>query len=759
MSVYRNSREHLLDRLRQIDLLLNIQVARHRCDPLHAKFDEFRGVFISEEEVDYILSGRQRVWKADRVEGTEIQRLLSAIEQIEQEIATKVERALEQDVHLRLVQLARMFHLTEYDTKALLICAAPELDLKYEKLYAYLQNDVARKRPTVDLILNLLCDSLEQKLESRERFISEAPLIKYHLITGPSNHPNEQANWLSHSLKIDDRILNYLLDIDTMDEQLTDFARLVVPQVKLEDLLLPADFKREIARLFNSQVCLSNVADYTRVFLFRGPSGVGRKSTAEALCQSADLKLLIADLPQMLSTGKIETSLPRLFREAKLQSAAVYLDAAEFLVEEDQKLTHVRRTLFRTLERSTGIAFIGSQQPLDSYPQTERFLRVDFPKPDHEWRKRYWQKFLMCGGYRVSKEVDISDLANKFNLTAGKTLDAIVEADHISVRRDQEVAEISEDDLYKACRAQSTANLKMLAKKIKPLYRWKDIVLPADRKNQLREICDHVTYRHKVFSEWDFDQKMSLGKGLGALFVGESGTGKTMAAEIIADELSLDLYKIDLSAVVSKYIGETEKNLSKIFEEAEQSNAILFFDEADAIFGKRSEVKDSHDRYANIEINYLLQRMEEYEGITILASNFRRNIDEAFTRRMRFIVEFPVPDEKSRYRIWQNVFPEKVPLKEDIDRDFLARNLKLTGGNIKSIALHASFLAASEATIPKKVSMKHIILATKREFQKMGKLCVKTDFEQYFDWIQEEEIQKQEMTSSLHQQSERSSRV
>jgi SpoVK/Ycf46/Vps4 family AAA+-type ATPase len=229
---------------------------------------------------------------------------------------------------------------------------------------------------------------------------------------------------------------------------------------------------------------------------------------------------------------------------------------------------------------------------------------------------------------------------------------------------------------------------------------------------------------------------MSLGKGLNVLFVGPSGTGKTMAAEILAGALGLDLYKIDLACVISKYIGETEKNLSKIFQEAEQSNVMLFFDEADALFGKRSEVRDAHDRYANIEINYLLQKMEEYDGVVILASNFQKNIDEAFTRRLRFIVEFPFPDAKYRYAIWKSVFPPATPIDASADFHFLARKFKIAGGNIKNIALGAAFLASADGGV---VTMEHLVLATKREFQKLGKLCVKADFEQYFDLVQPEE--------------------
>ena len=252
-------------------------------------------------------------------------------------------------------------------------------------------------------------------------------------------------------------------------------------------------------------------------------------------------------------------------------------------------------------------------------------------------------------------------------------------------------------ELFEAARSRSDAALVGLARKIEPIHDWDQIVLPADSIAQLREICAQVVQRHRVLDEWGFARTQSLGKGVSALFAGPSGTGKTMAAEIIARELGLDLYKIDLSGVVSKYIGETEKNLERIFAAAENANAILFFDEADALFGKRSEVRDSHDRYANIEIAYLLQRMEQYEGVAILATNLRQNMDEAFVRRLQFVVEFPFPDEEQRARIWPLLFPAEAERSPDIDFDMLARQFRVTGGSIKNIVLGAAFLAASEA--------------------------------------------------------------
>jgi SpoVK/Ycf46/Vps4 family AAA+-type ATPase len=273
--------------------------------------------------------------------------------------------------------------------------------------------------------------------------------------------------------------------------------------------------------------------------------------------------------------------------------------------------------------------------------------------------------------------------------------------------------------LYAACRQHSNQKLGELAAKIEPHCGWGDLILPVASVAQLKEICSQVKQRQRVFSEWGFAQKVTYGKGLSVLFAGPPGTGKTLAAAVLAHELQVALYKVDLSGVVSKYIGETEKNLSKIFQEAETSNALLFFDEADALFGKRTEVSDAHDRYANIETSYLLQKMEEYEGIVILATNLRENMDEAFTRRLRFIVEFPFPDEASRLQIWQSHFPQAAPLSEEIDFAYLSRQFKIAGGSIKNIVLNSAFLAAQNGGV---IGMEHILHGVRQEFEKMGKL-------------------------------------
>jgi len=270
--------------------------------------------------------------------------------------------------------------------------------------------------------------------------------------------------------------------------------------------------------------------------------------------------------------------------------------------------------------------------------------------------------------------------------------------------------------LWESCCAYSRPGLEVLAQRINPAAGWDDLILPDQQKSALKEIVMHVRQRARVYEDWGFGKKGSRGLGISALFSGESGTGKTMASEVLAKELNLDLYRIDLSQVVNKYIGETEKNLKRIFDAAEDGGAILLFDEADALFGKRSEVKDSHDRYANIEVSYLLQRMEAYRGLAILTTNMKSALDKAFMRRIRFVVHFPFPDAILRKEIWQHVFPENTP-HDNLEWEKLS-HMNLAGGNIRNIALSASFIAADEGVA---VSMAHIAVAARNEYAKLEK--------------------------------------
>jgi SpoVK/Ycf46/Vps4 family AAA+-type ATPase len=325
-------------------------------------------------------------------------------------------------------------------------------------------------------------------------------------------------------------------------------------------------------------------------------------------------------------------------------------------------------------------------------------------------------------------------VAGKFALGPLQIRDAARYAFALTTTRPPDQSAITADDLHHAARARSNQSLRELGQKIESQYNWEDLVLPRRSQEALREIFFSVKHHHTVYETWGFDSKLAMNKGVNALFYGPSGTGKTMAAQVLTNELKLDLYRIDLATVVSKYIGETEKNLSRVFAAAQASNAILFFDEADALFGKRSGVKDAHDRYANIEVAYLLQKMEDYDGIAILATNLRSNIDEAFARRLHHTVEFPFPDANLRERIWRSVFPAQTPLSDTVDFGFLANQFELSGGNIRNVALAAAFLAA-DASQP--VNMPMLVVGVARELQKIDRMPTRAAFREYYAFIQE----------------------
>ena len=477
------------------------------------------------------------------------------------------------------------------------------------------------------------------------------------------------------------------------------------------------------------------------VLVLQGPAGAGRRSLAEAMCRERQCDLLVVDVsagasepePPPATTATRWADVAALVqREAALRGAAVHWRGLDAVAGEAQRGTLA--ALWRAIDAGRAACFIATAEAIDVATSLPRRggIAMKMPDPTHAQRAKHWTDEL--AGTPLEADVDLSGFAARFRLSLGKISQAVATARRLARvhagsqggsqkggSRGGGHGVVTARDLQDACRLVSNQRLTTLARKIAPNDRWSDIVLPPDPMAQLREICNHVKYREQVYGDWGFGRKLTLGKGLAVLFAGPSGTGKTMAAGILAAELGLDLYKIDLSTVISKYIGETEKNLSRIFDEAETSNAILFFDEADAMFGKRSEVRDSHDRYANVEVGYLLQRMEEYEGIAILATTLRKNMDDAFVRRLHFTVEFPFPDQADRHRIWQGVWPKETPRDATVDLELLAARYEMTGGNIKNIALAAAFLAADEG---KAVRMNHVVQATLREYQKTGKLMV-----------------------------------
>ena len=752
---FEGSRQHLYAELRRLDLLIQREVWRWRQmnSPNPKSGDEFRGLYVSEAEVDAILHGVYPGSELvlDQAVGQDAEIAFDrAIERAEQEISQRKAASVESGIPLRLAQLQSMFGLEPVDVDALLICLAPEIDLRYERLYAYLQDDVTRKRPGVSLLLNLLCTTPDERLTARRRFLPAAPLLQHQLLVLFDDPAMPHPPLLAQYAKPDPRVAEFLLAENdrpgqgVLDARLSEFCALTHspvghPDASLDGLCLPSSTKVELARMVAHTKALHRQAleETSTIVLLQGDRGTGKLDAAHALCSAWSQPLLTVYLPRVIEQSKhFERTVRLAVREAYLSGAILYWHGHDVLLrkaatgdgDDDRQALH-RDTLYDALLQYPVTSLLPvedvERQPDGVLLRAPRLVRVHFPRPEYPLRCDLWRGALEGCEMAADAGEAVLAVAGRFRLTERQIAEAICDVRHRATQRDPERRAITTDDLFGAARARTSDQLRDQAKKIEPRHDWGDLVLPDDQVEQLHEMCDQIKYRHIVFGEWGFDGKLSMGKGLNALFAGPSGTGKTMAAEVIAGDLGLDLYKIDLSTVMSKYVGETEKNLERIFSAARNSNAILFFDEADALFGKRSEVRDAHDRYANVEISYLLQKMEEYDGLVILTSNLSQNMDEAFVRRMHFTVEFPYPEEDARRRIWQIVFPEEAPLDAGVNLGLMAERFRLTGGNIRNVALTAAFLAARDGGV---IGMEQLLWATRREYQKMGRLADGREF-------------------------------
>lgn len=611
----------------------------------------------------------------------------------------------------RLDRLSQSCGLTAFDLNVVLLALAPEIDLRYERLYAYLQDDVTRKRPTVELALHLFAPDTASKLALRARFAADAPLLRHGLIHLIPDAGQTHPPLLSHYLKLEDQAVEFLLGHDTLDRRLAAFCQLLdTAGDTLEDKHL---------RVLPEFAADSRAQGRAVHLYFEGSAAGSKVKAARAVSRAMEARLLAVDLALAPEGASLPQILPLVFRSAQMLGAVLYIEGMDAILRDTSSPAFA--TLAEAFANAEGVTILSGTLPWQPTPRAPvGVVSVTIGALDPPAALQCWRQQLDRAGARLGDR-DLLLLASRYRLTADQIADAVAgarNAAHWSPAAEDPEGAITLDHLTAAARAECGHELTKLARKIVPNYRWEDIILPEDQMAQLHEICEQATYRETVFGAWGFGRKLSLGKGLNVLFSGPPGTGKTMAAEVIANELRLDLYKIDLSQVVSKYIGETEKNLDRVFRAAEHSNAILFFDEADALFGKRSEVKDSHDRYANIEIGYLLQKMEEYEGIAILATNVKQHIDEAFVRRIQIIVEFPFPDEAERGRVWRVIFPKEAPLEADVDFPALARRVRLASGNIRSIARASAFYAAVDGGA---IRMAHVVKASRREYQKLGR--------------------------------------
>ncbi len=590
-----------------------------------------------------------------------------------------------------LEQICLTFGLSTFERDILLLCAGSELDTSFPALCALAQGDTQKNYPTFSLALNLL------NAPHWSAFTPNAPLRRWKLIELGAG-----KTLTSSPLRISERILHYLTGIQHLDEQLLG---LVEPVKELSlSVVSHQAIANSVAETWSTAV--GNTA--LPVIQLCGGEIYSKRAIATAACAKLELNLHSISASVIPGNMVEVNQFLRLWeREAVLNGSALLLDF------EDLNQSQVNSTaIAHLIEKISSPLILASQER--ALTKQRALIYFDVEKPTTIEQRSLWKSTFEQNKLELDSSIDT--LVSQFHLSAPEINAACANALGQSEKNHLEVLEGS---LWDACRIQARPRLETLAQRIEAVAGWQDLVLPAVQIDTLKTVVAHVRQRAQVYENWGFAGKSDRGLGISALFAGPSGTGKTTAAEVIAQELRLDLYRIDLSSVVSKYIGETEKNLRRVFDAAESGGAILLFDEADALFGKRSEVKDSHDRHANIEVSYLLQRMEAYRGLAILTTNLKGSLDNAFMRRIRFVVQFSFPDLNQRAEIWQRIFPQKTPTY-NLDANKLAK-LSVAGGNIRNIALNAAFIAA-DAGEP--VKMEHILSAARSEHAKLEKPLV-----------------------------------
>ncbi|MGW2724064.1 AAA family ATPase [Streptomyces sp. NPDC001492] len=692
---------------RRLDLLLatGVAAAGQRYGP-DAGTDSFRGLYLSDDQVRRsLLTPAALPLAADA--GSPPHPLPSWPE-------------IEAD-NPRWRWLRRRYDLGPSELDTVLVALGPDVDRRYEQLYGYLQDDVSARRPTVNLALDLLTTSPAERLRMLGVFAADAPLLRHRLVTLLSDPRALAPPLIARVLAVDEQIVAALLGVDGLDHRLAPWCEVIAPAAR-EDADAADDGGETGARTASLAAVVRQAWAARRPLrlCFHGPGGTGRKPTARAVATQSDRPLLVVDVPTMArDAAAVDERLHLALREAELRDALVYLDGADTLPAADG--TGPRR-LAAALAGHRGVILLGTTEPwapLTHHPLG--VLNIAFTRPSAPERLLVWRQALATAG-GVASAQDVSAIADRFRLSPGQIRDAALTATAAARLRGSgrdDHPELSAAQLSAAARQERGHDLGALARRVRLVHRWEDLVLPDDVLRQLHELTLRVRYRTRVLDEWGFGPKLSGGKGVTALFAGPPGTGKTMAASVIAADLGLDLFAVDLSRVVSKYVGETEKNLARVFDAAADSDAVLFFDEADALFGKRAEVRDAHDRYANLETAYLLQRMEQYEGLAVLATNLRHHLDQAFTRRLHIVADFPFPDVPERLRIWRTCLPPQTPTAPDVDLAELAR-YRLAGGSIRNVVLGAAFLAAAEG-VP--VGRRHFVDSSRREHHKMGKVA------------------------------------
>ncbi len=715
------TRNFLYQQLQRLDLLLHREILRLRAR-YQLSLDEFRGLYVSDEQVDALIN-----------ESMKVDRSLSAIQHLTEQAAH-----LQKDNSELFEQapewkhIIQEFNLSPFEQDVLLLALAPELDLKYETLYGYLNNDITRKYPTVDLALRICGAECPDDAQFRGALTKQAPLFDYGLLEPLENHGGTRSS-LGNGFSIAPLVANYVLGLPVQGSAFNGFLSL---HASSEDSLgnaLPRIVQERVKRW----AILAENGQGPQRLVLKGRDGAGRGQATATAALALGWNVLAVDAKKLLDNpGNFRKQLQQILLLARLKQAMIHLKHGELLFTGESATRRLLHEFFEYMsQKKLPVSLnVYPDTPWQEILQGTSCVCVQIPDPTTREREQVWQTFLEKVAWSSDKHT-ARELAQRFQLTPGKIRHAVMAADLEQRLRSNGKDLKPKDILFQAARDQSVGEIGKLAKKVQPKFSWEDLILSETTYTRIMEIAAAVRNQQRVYHEWGMANRVNNANGLMVLFAGPSGTGKTMTASVIAKELGIDLYRIDLAGIVSKYIGETEKNLDRIFNAACNANSILFFDEADALFGKRSEVKDAHDRYANIETAYLLQKMEEHEGLVILATNLSKNMDQAFSRRMHYVVEFPKPDAVQRERLWQKIFPEEAPLSDNVDFGFLSRQFPLTGGDIKNVALDAAFLAAQNGQL---LTMPSLIQAMSRQMIKQGKVPSAADFKHYHILIEQQ---------------------
>ncbi|MCC8465662.1 ATP-binding protein [Photorhabdus bodei] len=600
-----------------------------------------------------------------------------------------------------LSQLVERFDLTEFERDALLLGLLPHFDSRYHALFAALHGNSKKQWPSFDLAIELFSQHQSDRQLQQNSFLPQTPLISHQLLR-LNNH--EESIWLQTQFLTHSAVWHFLSGQRVILPPLTTCAYWHSPA---SHCWYPQSLYSSLEKI------LLNKTDELRpLVILRGKQDSARELAVSNIMAFHDISTLTLDLAQLPEENNPNLLIDAV-REARLHNGCLLIRNFS-LLKDEKKIWHSE---FSTLLNQPKLRVVCLAEPQDSLVWIKHLpiVQINMPALTLADKKTMLEASLSDN---IAQKINITQLCQRFSFTAETLPQILKEANQYQILRQPE-GQLEEIDLRKALSFRAQQNFGKLAQRITPKRSFNDLVISDTLAQQLKEIIAAIHYRDQILAT-GFQEKIGYGTGISALFYGESGTGKTMAAEVIAGHLGVDLIKVDLSTVVNKYIGETEKNISRIFDLAEADSGVLFFDEADALFGKRSETKDAQDRHANIEVSYLLQRLENYPGLVILATNNRSHLDSAFNRRFTFITRFAYPDETLRKKMWQVIWPEKIKLSDTIDFTHLAKRADLTGANIRNIALLASMLAKNDHC--EQIENKHINRAVTLELNKTGRL-------------------------------------